>query len=302
MRASAIVVVIGACGGGAQTTPSPPSSPPQRAASEPTPAAICARITALHDAHCGFFTSLDFDASHCSNAFRNAQQGAPSTSRLALRGLGRCVVANQRCDEAQQCVAKIPYWVKPVQQAPSADAACARLDGPLAKCGYGIGHDHSGGCLGFMADHREILESSGHCVVDEGDDCEHVTDCMQDSVFDKTDLRACSDVDPGKAVGMLAADWARRNGAGVARYSAARSTKAAPLEVCGFIAENHWLIDAACDDGSHPIATRPQAEASRVGNEGTAGRCGSIVDLYRVKCPEATYELHIDAYVCPLTE
>lgn len=75
-----------------------------------------------------------------------------------------------------------------------------------------------------------------------------------------------------------------------------------PIEVCGFLAENEWLFSATCDDGSHPITKRKEAEAARSGNEGRGGRCGSIIDLYKVKCPEATYDIHIDAYVCPLTE
>jgi hypothetical protein len=153
-----------------------------------------------------------------------------------------------------------------------------------------------------LAKKASYVEKVGHCLVDQGDACQAVTDCMQDSVFDRDDLRACAEVNTSRAVGRLRADFARRKGAGITRYSRARSTKAEPVEVCGFRAENEWLYTATCDDGSHPIANRDQAEQSRNGNEGGGGRCGSIIDLYNVKCPEATYAVHIDAYVCPLVE
>ena len=61
----------------------------------------------------------------------------------------------------------------------------------------------------------------------------------------------------------------------------------------------HVLAKLRCEDGSTPIRDHDTAEAARVGNVGKGGRCGSIIDLYQVKCPEATYELFVDGYVCP---
>jgi hypothetical protein len=213
------------------------------------------------------------------------------------------VVTNERCGDVELCAGAIEYFkVKPPKHAPSLALVCDRLYGALARCGYDriAGKDHNE-CVSNTA-YEHLLETAGHCFVDEGDDCDHVTYCLQDATFDKTDLRACFESDPDKAAGLLEAEWAHRKGAGVTRYSDARSTKATPIEVCGFLAENEWLFGATCDDGSHPITKRKEAEASRPGNEGPGGRCGSIIDLYKVKCPEATYEIHIDAYVCPLTE
>jgi hypothetical protein len=298
------VVVLAACGAGQQSR-TPPSQPPPVVAtsrSDPAPDAICARLATLKNEHCGFFTDVDVDAK-CPSAFRAAQEGAPSTERLALRALGRCVVSNQRCDDTQRCVGTIEHFrAKPAVHAPAPQVACERLHGALSRCGYGVAAKDRETCVALLTEHPQLLERAGHCWVDEGNDCDHVTYCMQESSFDKSDLRACTDDDPNKAVGVLEAQWVRRNGAGVTKYSQARSTKAAPIEVCGFLAENEWLFAATCDDGSHPIKTRVQAEQARVGNEGHAGRCGSIVDLYKVKCPEKTYEVHIDLYVCPLTE
>jgi hypothetical protein len=257
----------------------------------------------LKGEHCGLFTDVELDVARCPGAFRAAQEGAPSTDRLAMRSLGRCVVENETCNEAQECVAKIErYRAEPPKHVPLPEVACERLHGALDRCGYKVAGKDRAACVAVLTEHPSLLEKTGRCWVDEGDDCDHVTFCMQDSSFDKTNLRACTDNDPGKAVGLLEPEWTRRNGAGVSRYSQVRSTKSAPIEVCGFIAENEWLFAATCDDGSHPISTRKKAEAARPGNEGPAGRCGSIIDLYKVKCPEATYEIHIDAYVCPLMQ
>ena len=83
------------------------------------------------------------------------------------------------------------------------------------------------------------------------------------------------------------------------KFSEARSTKELPIEVCTIDAENEWLSSLSCDDGSQPIDSHQAAEMARVGNLGNGGRCGSIIDLYRVKCPEKSYDLYVDAYVCP---
>lgn len=71
--------------------------------------------------------------------------------------------------------------------------------------------------------------------------------------------------------------------------------------MCRIPSEMAWLLDMSCDDGSNPYGgSYERAHASRVGNRGEGGRCGSIIDLYEVPCPEATYAIYMDAYVCPL--
>lgn len=77
-----------------------------------------------------------------------------------------------------------------------------------------------------------------------------------------------------------------------------KTTKATPVEVCGFRAKVVWLMRAKCPDGSHPFATPRQAFTARVGNVGPGGRCRTIVDLYRVPCPKKTYKIYMDAYHC----
>ncbi|MBL0217941.1 MAG: hypothetical protein IPQ07_29185 [Myxococcales bacterium] len=140
-----------------------------------------------------------------------------------------------------------------------------------------------------------------NCVIQPS--CEEVKGCMQAASesaqqTEKQDLRACTDP-PGmdmKAVGLPPVEYNKRNGAGVTKYSQAKSTKALPIEMCGVRDENAWLVSLTCNDTSHPIM---DAETARVGNVGSGGRCGSIIDKYAVKCPEKTYDIFIDAYVCP---
>jgi hypothetical protein len=145
------------------------------------------------------------------------------------------------------------------------------------------------------------------CVLNPS--CEEVTNCLaaadQAAANDGSDanqkLRACKDrPDAGDAVGIPKAEWDKRNGANLSKFSQAVSTKALPIEMCGIPAENRWLGTLACDDGSRPITSSVDAENLRAGNVGEGGRCGSILDLYKVACPEKTYDIYIDAYICPL--
>ncbi|MDB4958822.1 MAG: hypothetical protein JWO36_6391 [Myxococcales bacterium] len=140
----------------------------------------------------------------------------------------------------------------------------------------------------------------GPCFVDH-DSCDTVAACISDAAAPKLDqLRTCDNHDVQRAVGVPAAEWAHRKGANVKKLADARSSKAQPIEICGIKAENEWLVNATCENGSHPFQTRSDAEAARFGNVGEGGRCGSIIDLYKVKCVEQTYDVFIDGYVCPL--
>jgi hypothetical protein len=72
-----------------------------------------------------------------------------------------------------------------------------------------------------------------------------------------------------------------------------------PIEVCAPDGERAWLRRVTCEDGSNPFASPVAARDARIGNVGTGGRCGSIIDLYEVRCPEATYKVFMDMYMCP---
>ena len=95
------------------------------------------------------------------------------------------------------------------------------------------------------------------------------------------------------------ADYASRYGASATRYSEAPTSKERPLEVCGIGASGEALTHLACDDGSRPFGDDIRAAAAaRSGSVGSGGRCGSIIDLYTVPCPEGRYAVYVDAYFC----
>ncbi len=93
--------------------------------------------------------------------------------------------------------------------------------------------------------------------------------------------------------------WAQRTGADTAKFSALATSQAAPVEVCGVEGQLTWLTKVRCDDGSNPFPSLSAAHGSRLGSTGEGGRCGSIIDLYVVPCPEKKYQVYMDLYVCP---
>jgi len=54
--------------------------------------------------------------------------------------------------------------------------------------------------------------------------------------------------------------------------------------------------------GSRSASGGGAIERARAGSVGQGGRCGSIIDHYVVACPEAKYDIFIDAYICPLPQ
>jgi hypothetical protein len=123
---------------------------------------------------------------------------------------------------------------------------------------------------------------------------------MSDLARRDTTLRECSARDVAHPrVGIPRAEWTRRKGADISTFRDATSTKEAPIEACGMDAQLAWLMAAECDDGSHPFRDPLEAEQARTGNVGPGGRCGAIIDRYEVHCPEATYAIYLDGYICP---
>jgi len=88
----------------------------------------------------------------------------------------------------------------------------------------------------------------------------------------------------------------------VTEVASVESTKERPVEVCGVGGELTWLVALTCPDGSHPFSSTEQAHNSRTGNVGAGGRCGTIIDLYAVPCPDKTYEVYMDMYQCMASE
>ncbi len=91
---------------------------------------------------------------------------------------------------------------------------------------------------------------------------------------------------------------AARHGATAKTFADAPSTKERPIEVCGVPGERRWLTNVTCANGKSPYASASAVASSRSGNVGPGGRCGSIIDHYKVTCPEATYDVYMDMYMC----
>ena len=89
------------------------------------------------------------------------------------------------------------------------------------------------------------------------------------------------------------AQLAQRRGTGATRFDLVVTTKEAPIEVCMPPGQRAWLATVSCKDGTRPTS------AQRGGSVGAGGSCGSIIDLYEVVCPEKTYEVYMDMYMCP---
>jgi hypothetical protein len=158
-----------------------------------------------------------------------------------------------------------------------------------------------------VADARSTIKADpgfaavAKCVI-EHDDCDAALECVAGQLDPTADLRACDDesqLSAEHAAGIPRAEWDRRNGAGVTVFRNARSTKEAPVEMCGVGAATEWLATLRCDDGSQPIKSVDDAEHARPGSVGPGGRCHSIIDRYLVPCPEQRYEIFMDAYICP---
>ncbi len=98
---------------------------------------------------------------------------------------------------------------------------------------------------------------------------------------------------------VLSADQARnRYGMAATKFTDTPTTKDKTIEVCGIPAQQAWLMNTSCADGSKAFTSAGQVQGSRRGNVGEGGRCGAIIDLYVANCPEAEYEVHIDMYMC----
>jgi hypothetical protein len=93
--------------------------------------------------------------------------------------------------------------------------------------------------------------------------------------------------------------YTSRTGITASTFSGLPTTKQRPLEECGIPAVLRRLVTLKCDDGSNPYGgSLAAAERSRAGNFGPGGRCDSIIDRYDVHCPERTYQVFTDCYIC----
>ncbi len=110
----------------------------------------------------------------------------------------------------------------------------------------------------------------------------------------------CKVKDMFSGVTVSAEEFERRKGAHASKFSEVPTTKATPLEACGVRESVEAIFRLSCNDGSRPFASPNQAHASRAGNVGVGGRCETVIDLYKIPCPEQTYDLYVDIYLCPV--
>jgi hypothetical protein len=146
----------------------------------------------------------------------------------------------------------------------------------------------------------EATRRFSRCLLDNGS-CDAIEQCvvqLDGGDEGRPQFRTCDQTDVYAPVGVNASEWANRKGAKITRFSQHASTKEDPIEVCGIPSQMEWLLSLTCDDGSQPFRSYEHAHASRAGNVGAGGYCGSIIDLYEVPCPEGTHQIFIDAYLC----
>ena len=168
-------------------------------------------------------------------------------------------------------------------------------------------------CKLAMTEYRAKIPADRHaeanrhfaCIA-EATECTPAADCLKQFVqLRKAGTpKVCGDPIIGTV--QLSPDEARtRHGLGATKFSSVPTSMIQPIEVCGLRAQLEWLVKATCDDGSQPFAgpgdpneALDRAHAARRGSDGPGGRCKDPIDLYMIECPERTYELYIDMYLC----
>jgi hypothetical protein len=101
---------------------------------------------------------------------------------------------------------------------------------------------------------------------------------------------------------LTAEQAAARRGLNDKLFTDTASTVDEPIEVCGLMGEVEWLTRMTCADGSRPWGTDfDRAHDARRGStmRNAPGPCGMMpVDVYAVPCPEKSYEVYMDLYMC----
>ena len=131
-------------------------------------------------------------------------------------------------------------------------------------------------------------------------DCDDAAACMvrEQSSAPPPAPRACGQEGTAPIV-VDDATWAARRGATAKHFGDVHTTEKEPVELCGIESEVEWMTRITCANGSNPIGTQERANEVRDSWMARGGKCNSILDRYSVACPEATYVIHIDRYVCP---
>ena len=131
-------------------------------------------------------------------------------------------------------------------------------------------------------------------------DCEAAMRCTAENMGSKSARppRKCGE-EGTSPVMVDASTWATRQGATIKRFADANTSVHKPIEVCNIQGELEWVTRVTCNDGSNPYKTLETANNSRDSWFAQGGRCNSVLDRFSVPCPEKTYVIHIDRYICP---
>lgn len=146
---------------------------------------------------------------------------------------------------------------------------------------------------------KPAFEEAMRCIA-ASDQCAGFPECFakfNQAAATATTGRECGEQGIG-AVALTADEANKRYGQGVTKLSEAPSSKEQPIEVCGVAQQHDWLLAAQCDDGSSPLKAPEAAAGARVGSMGVGGRCASVIDKYVVTCPESSYDVYMDLYMC----
>lgn len=116
----------------------------------------------------------------------------------------------------------------------------------------------------------------------------------------------CNSQTPDGGIAVSAARAKARRGLYDHRFGARVSSPEVPIEVCGFRRQLEWLTAQQCADGSRPwgddLEAAHKARRGSVVPEDLMSSCLRPIDAYVVKCPEQTYTVFINLYVCAAGE
>lgn len=85
---------------------------------------------------------------------------------------------------------------------------------------------------------------------------------------------------------------AQRRGTGAKTYADVDSTKAQPIEVCGMEGARIWLESTKCPDGSVGL------QGGRFDSVGRGGRCDTMIERFKVGCPDGTLNIVFAVHFC----
>lgn len=147
---------------------------------------------------------------------------------------------------------------------------------------------------------HEVMQTMVNCWAL---DCDSANNCMvlARDAAPPPPARTCGE--PGNAPILVdAAAWQQRRGANARTFADVTTSVSEPVEVCGIADEIGWLKRMACVDGSRPFQNVGAEGPKRDSWLSRGGRCESVIDRYTVACPEKTYTIHVDRYVCPIAQ